>query len=62
MMKFKILINIESDFFSTLCWKHVFCSFFDIHYPDVFVTAEQGGNLTIRVNNSANIFLTTIFR
>uniref|UniRef100_K1S079 Contactin-associated protein like 5-2 n=1 Tax=Magallana gigas TaxID=29159 RepID=K1S079_MAGGI len=23
-------------------------SFFDIHYPDVFVTAEQGGNLTIR--------------
>lgn len=27
----------------------VFCSFFDIHYPDVFVTAEQGGNLTIRV-------------
>lgn len=41
---------------------YVFCSFFDIHYPDVFVTAEQGGNLTIRVNNSANIFLTTIFR
>lgn len=40
----------------------VFCSFFDIHYPDVFVTAEQGGNLTIRVKNSANIFLTTIFR
>lgn len=35
----------------------VFCSFFDIHYPDVFVTAEQGGNLTIRVKIPRTFFL-----
>lgn len=55
IIKFKVFFKNPHIFCSTLCWKQVcsvFCSFFDIHYPDVFVTAEQGGNLTIRVNKT----------
>lgn len=49
-----ICINVnELYFYSIQRFSHIILnlifSFFDIQYPNVYITAEKGGNLTIQV-------------